>query len=56
MFKYIITSFSNKFRKKRFDKFIKIFKIKDNNWKNILDVGGTPDFWSGSGMEKKSPC
>jgi hypothetical protein len=52
MFKYIISSFSNKFRKKRFDKFIKFLNIKDNDQENILDVGGTPSFWSGSGMEK----
>ena len=45
------SSVSYKLRKKRFNNFLKILDIKEND--NILDVGGVESTWFGSGFEKK---
>lgn len=49
--RFIFHAMRDKFRKRRFEKFLSVLSVTKNN--TILDVGGSPYFWEGSGLEDK---
>ena len=49
--KFFFHSIRDKFRKKRFEKFLSVLSVTRNN--TLLDVGGSPYFWEGSGLEDR---
>lgn len=47
----VVNRISEHFRSKRFEQFLQILHIDPND--RILDVGGSPYFWIGSGLESQ---